>query len=351
MPNRSRTPARISRASASRSAVRRGPPVGQRQRVLARHLHGRRLARAVSLAEPGRSISQAAETFTRPSGSSQCGTSAGSSRSTSSRVMTGLVKNEPALQVSWSAGSSTMPLARRSSRTACRTSARGALGSDVDTESRGQLGIADRAGRRCGFEPERHTQHDVLVVALEPAVPVGEPAVLRSHADDLAGGPLEHAHRGDGLRDLLPVGADVLDRGGADQAGDAGQGLDAGQPVRDRARDERVPVLAGSDGQLAAGALDPAGRDLHDQPVEALVRDHDVAAAAEDEHGLAGGIGGADGVHEVGFGVHDHEPASRPAQPQRGALRQRGGGQLGGAHVRRAGRRPGRGRGPSLRRR
>ena len=34
---------------------------------------------------------------------------------------TGLVKNDPALQVSWSAGSSTMPFERRNSRTVSRT--------------------------------------------------------------------------------------------------------------------------------------------------------------------------------------------------------------------------------------
>ena len=53
----------------------------------------------------------------------------------------------------------------------------------------------------------------------------------------------------DGVADLLPVGADVLDRRRAHAARDARQALDAAQPLADRVRDEVVPRLAGGDVQ------------------------------------------------------------------------------------------------------
>ncbi len=76
-------------------------------------------------------ISQAALVFTRPSGCGHAGAPAG----TSAAGSTGLVKNDPVLQVSGSAPSSTIPLARRRSRTAAATSAAGA-GSPTATPRR-----------------------------------------------------------------------------------------------------------------------------------------------------------------------------------------------------------------------
>ena len=67
-------------------------------------------------------MSHAADVFTVPSGCANAGAPSGSSAAPTN----GFVKNEPADHVSWSPGSSTMPLPRRSARTASRTSASGA---------------------------------------------------------------------------------------------------------------------------------------------------------------------------------------------------------------------------------
>ena len=86
-------------------------------------------------ANPARSISQAADVLTRPSGSGQRGTRTSSptnSRARSSSAANaagsriGFVKNEPADTESGSPGSTTMPFARRSASTASRTAASGA---------------------------------------------------------------------------------------------------------------------------------------------------------------------------------------------------------------------------------
>ena len=70
-------------------------------------------------------MSQAALVFTRPSSAGKRGASSGSAAA-SAGLRSGLVKNEPALHVSWSAASSTMPLRARRASTVSRTSASGA---------------------------------------------------------------------------------------------------------------------------------------------------------------------------------------------------------------------------------
>jgi hypothetical protein len=82
------------------------------------------------LPNPARSISQAADSL-RPSPAGQDGyavpgANLASNPASPARSSTGLVKKDPALQVSGSAASTTMPLLRRSRSTASRTSASGA---------------------------------------------------------------------------------------------------------------------------------------------------------------------------------------------------------------------------------
>ncbi len=81
------------------------------------------------LANPARSISHAAGTFTSPPPASNLGTAvpgphlaraAASTASSAAASSTGLTKNEPTLRVSGSAGSITIPLRRRSPMTAAR---------------------------------------------------------------------------------------------------------------------------------------------------------------------------------------------------------------------------------------
>jgi hypothetical protein len=171
---------------------------------------------------------------------------------------------------------------------------------------------------------------------LEGARAIAEAARRRRQALHRAGAPVEHAHLGHDRRHLLAVGADVLDRRGAGRAGDAGEALDARQPLDLRALDDGLPRLAGLRAQYdrAVGPaleLDAARGDADHGAVEALVGHDDVAAAREHEHRLAGGVGLTDGCDEVVVVRGLDEPAGRPAEPQRG---QRGERRVGdGAHA------------------
>ena len=126
--------------------------------------------------KPADWTSQAALSLTSPSPAGQLG-----QPSTACAAGTiGLVKKEPALRLSGSAGSRTMPLPRRSSMTASRTSASGALLAELDAEPPRELGVTDRAGELPRVQRERDVEDDEAGgVALEPAVAVGEAALLR----------------------------------------------------------------------------------------------------------------------------------------------------------------------------
>jgi hypothetical protein len=103
--------------------------------------HGRCRAHASPREKPARSISQAAESFSReptesagPAGNRGIAVASRSPRVDATRrctssatalSTTGFVKKEPADQVSWSCGSSTIPFPRRNSSTMSRTSATG----------------------------------------------------------------------------------------------------------------------------------------------------------------------------------------------------------------------------------
>ncbi len=154
-PNRSRTPARTVRARSKTSSVVAPPRL-----VTASVCLVERVAAPVPSSEPNpfgkpaRSINQAADVFTRPSVCNHWGASGGTSRC----ARTGLVKNEPADQVSWSASSSTIPLARRSSSTAARTSTSGAASPTLKVEALGELGVMDWGTVRRPQEPKLHRQ-------------------------------------------------------------------------------------------------------------------------------------------------------------------------------------------------
>ena len=91
-----------------------------------------------------------------------------------------------------------------------------------------------------------------------------------------------------------------------------------------------------------------AGGDLQHRPVEALVGDHQVAAAAEDQQRFAAAVGLADRVDHLGLALGHHQPAGRAAQAQGGEPRERDVAAL--EHAATPGRRrPGRGRAPSRR--
>ena len=115
-----------------------------------------------------------------------------------------------------------MPLPRRSSITASRTSCQRGAVADLDPQPPGQLGVADRPRQLALVEREGHLEDDEPPgLPLEPAVAVGEAALGRGQRALVLLGAVVHADGGDRLGDLLAVGADVLHRRRARRAGDA----------------------------------------------------------------------------------------------------------------------------------
>ena len=281
--------------------------------------------------KPARSISQAAEVLTRPSGSGKrggrpCSAARSSSAANASSSRIGFVKNEPADTVSGSAGSSTMPLPRRSPSTASRTVGERRSLPRRDRERARELGIGQRRRQLAPLEREGDREHDPAAGgALERARAIGEAAGVGGQLLDHVALAVEHAHRHDRLGHLLPVGADVLDRRRADRAGDARQALHAREPLGHAARHEPLPLLARLHGQLdapvALALLDPRRQHPHDGAGEAVVGDHEVRAAGEEQQrpGLA-----AHGREQLGFAARLHERPRGPAEAQGGQLAQVG---------------------------
>ena len=155
--------------------------------------------------------------------------------------MTGLVKNDPALQVSWSAGSRTMPRARRWASTASRASAKRHPVAERNPKCRSDIRVADRRRPVPERQLEGHVEHDVPVVGLEQRAAVGEAALPHREGADPLLAPVPGAHRADRLGHLLAVGTDVLHRRGPGRAGDAGQRLDADPALGDGPARRRRP--------------------------------------------------------------------------------------------------------------
>src|SRR6202035_2465700 len=154
----------------------------------------------------------------------------------------------------------------------------------------GEFGVADGLGLLSVAQREGDFKDHVPVQGdLEDAVAVGEVARRMVQGDRLAALPVVRPYLDDGLGHVLAVRPDVLDRGGTDPAGDAGQALHAGQALGDAAGDERLPLLAGlgpypyTRVRRAGDALDAAGGDVHHRAGNPGVADDQVAAAAEDE--------------------------------------------------------------------
>ena len=134
---------------------------------------------------------------------------------------------------------------------------------------------------------------------------------------------------GDGVGDLLSVGADVLDGRAADAAGDTGEALDAADSLLADVEDEGVPVGAGGDCVIdevacAVGFSGSVDGDVEDQAVEAPVADQEIAAAAEDEDRAAlRSRAKLHGFEELGFGANVAEETGRATDAEGGVGRER----------------------------
>ena len=99
---------------------------------------------------------------------------------------------------------------------------------------------------------------------------------------------MEGLHRLDELADLDAVGADILDRAGADGAGNQRHVLEPGQALAQRPGDQVVPRQAGFGAHQCMGAVvldDPgAGHRQADHHAREIVGEQQVAALAEHQH-------------------------------------------------------------------
>ena len=197
-------------------------------------------------------------------------------------------------------------------------------GAELDPERPGQIRIPDRFGEVGDPQLEQHVEHhEPRRVALEPRVPVGEPAVGPEERAHLAGAAVPDAYLGDRLGDLLAVGADVLDRRRPGRAGDARERLDPrpalgrrrGRPRRPTARPRRRarwPRRTGRRTRPVCRSSPPAPRcrgSPRRRPRGWTRRRH--------EQRLVGVVDLVDRVDElVGRGDPD-QPVGRPADPHR----------------------------------
>ena len=197
-----------------------------------------------------------------------------------------------------------MPLPRRSAEHRLADVGERRARARLDAEGAGQLGVRDRRAERARAELEGDVEDDVPArVGLEPRGAVAEAAVGGGEGADAARAARSQT-RTEAMvcGDLLAVGADVLDRGGADRAGDAGR-APRRRPSRARRRAATrssqlspaatVTSTPPHDGPSSSTSARRRGGDLDDGAGEAGVGDHQVAAAAEHQDRLAGGVRGA----------------------------------------------------------
>ena len=162
---------------------------------------------------------------------------------------------------------------------------------------------------------------------VEQASAVAELAGFAGKLDEAVRLKIQSADSVDGLRNLLPVGANILHRGASGKAGDAGEALDAGQILITCLVDKGFPGETGVSAELASGDVDLGGfccavdSNVDDQSGKSGVGDKKVAAAAEREQGKGALAGEVDGREEFCFGANGSEEARRTAELK---CRQRG---------------------------
>ncbi len=182
-------------------------------------------------------------------------------------------------------------------------------------EVAGEVGVGE-VGRGATREAEGDGGDEVAAAGggVEEAGAVGEAAIRVGELGEEAGVEVERADSVDGLRDLLAVGADVLDGRGAGEAGDAGEALHAGEVEVAGVEDEGVPVEAGGGAEIdVAGEVAPLDGEgegeVEDEAGKARVGDEQVGAAAERVEGEVVGFGEGYGFEEFGLGANLGEEA------------------------------------------
>ena len=193
---------------------------------------------------------------------------------------------------------------------------------------KGALEVGKRERRRAmRVQGKRHAQDDVAAAlrGVQPAGPIAKATVLIGPFHNRAGVRIETANGVDGLRNLLPIGADILHGGPTGGPGDAGEAFHAGKVGIDGVLHQRVPRCAGSgmdkDPPLRVRGLgsDASQSDMKHKAGKTGVGDKQVTAAAKDEQrGTQVLLRQANGLLHVVLGVSGGKPARRSADAQGG---------------------------------
>ncbi|GGB21765.1 hypothetical protein GCM10011324_34720 [Allosediminivita pacifica] len=125
---------------------------------------------------------------------------------------------------------------------------------------------------------------------LEAAVAIIETTFLAGEGSGFTGFCVEGRETFENVANFAPISPDVLDRGGADGAWDAGKILEAANTLEDAPAHQIVPGLSCSRGKAypLADLLDTSPRHSRDSDYRLQPRrEHGVAAAAEQVKGKA----------------------------------------------------------------
>ena len=199
-----------------------------------------------------------------------------------------------------------------------------------------------RPVRRSQFQ--FHRQHDpAFGLALEDAVAIAEGAGLAVQPHHRAGLPVPGFHRQHRVADFNSVGTDVLDRRGADAAGDQGQVLQPAQALVQAPQHQLVPVGAGLGPHAHAWALfikpGNRGRVQGQHRTGGIAGKQQVAATAEHQQRQVAQLRQVQRLRQGGVVVHLQQPG-RTRQDSEGVAPAQVGVRLqaeGRAHARPAG--------------
>jgi hypothetical protein len=167
---------------------------------------------------------------------------------------------------------------------------------------------------------EGHRGDDVATGRLETAGAVAERARLGAQIDESARVTIVGADGGDGVLHLLAIGADVLHRGRADEARDAGKALDPRKSVVHSAGHEGVPRLPCRERHAGEASfpfdVHTARRHPDDESAEPLVRHDEVAAAPEHEGRDSGCLRFRERFRHIQLLLHRHDTRGLPSETQ-----------------------------------
>src|SRR5262245_48836947 len=129
------------------------------------------------------------------------------------------------------------------------------------------------------------------------------------------------------LRDLLPVGSDVLYGRAPDRSRNTAETLDSSKVAFDAALNQRVPLFPGScPNDSLVPIIDPFGAhhaNLQHQPRETLISNENVRSAAQHEQWQVFTVREVEGFKYVRFGRSIDEITGRAANSECSQRRQR----------------------------